>query len=334
MLQSIGTLSASYSNRIFNARIRTDLNTLAQELTSGRKSDLRSALSGDMAPVAALERSLSRLRACDTVTAEADLFTNTLQQSLERIKTQIEGLTEAALAMENTTSPALIHNFGEEASSRFEALVGTLNTTVAGRSLFSGDDTESRAVADPKLILDDLATLLPGTATAEDVSAAVDAYFAPGGTFETARYLGSTDPLAPFRLTPEDTVSPGIDARQSELRAMLAATAKGALLARGALSGDIQNQSNLISIARDDLLGATAGIVALSASVGTAEARIDAARSRNGAETASLQHSLAKLVTADPYETATGLQAVQSQLDTFYTVTARLSQLNLTGYLR
>ena len=37
---------------------------------------------------------------------------------------------------------------------------------------------------------------------------------------------------------------------------------------------------------------------------------------------------------ADPYRTATDLQAAQTRLETLYVLTARLSRLNLTEYLR
>jgi flagellar hook-associated protein 3 FlgL len=36
----------------------------------------------------------------------------------------------------------------------------------------------------------------------------------------------------------------------------------------------------------------------------------------------------------DPYEAATKLEAAQSQLEALYTVTARLSRLNLVDFLR
>ena len=37
---------------------------------------------------------------------------------------------------------------------------------------------------------------------------------------------------------------------------------------------------------------------------------------------------------ADPYRTATDLQAAHTRLETLYVLTARLSRLNLTEYLR
>ena len=54
---------------------------------------------------------------------------------------------------------------------------------------------------------------------------------------------------------------------------------------------------------------------------------------RNAAEASALQIARNGLVAADPYDTATAIQAVQTQIETLYTLTARLSRLSLTDYL-
>ncbi|WP_102106684.1 flagellin [Oceaniglobus roseus] len=334
MMTSIGDLAMSFSNRLTNARIRSDLNTLAQELSSGRKSDLRSALAGDVAPVSVLERSLSNLAAYGTANDEASLFAETAQTALEQVGGHLDALAGAALAMDNTTDELQIANFAANAASRFEAVVGALNTSVAGRSLFGGAETASPPLAPAREMLDALAAALPPVATVQEISDTVDAWFAPGGAFDTTGYRGATVPLAPFRMRPGEAVSFGMDARATEIRAALAATAKAALLDRGVLDGRPVEASALIGAIAEDLLGASNRITALRGDVGVLEERIDAARTRNASEGASARIALSTLVAADPYDTATNLQAVQTQLETFFSVTARLSQLTLSGYLR
>lgn len=334
MMTSIGDLAMSFSSRLNNARIRTDLNTLGQELTTGRKSDLRSALAGDVAPVSMLERMLSNLAAYGTATTEAALFASTAQTTLAQVTAQLESLTSAAFAMENSGDTVLLRGFGKDANSRFETMVGALNTSVAGRSVFGGAATGRPPIADPSALLDDLVSALPGTPTMQDVVDTVDAYFAPGGGFETSGYLGSATPMAAFRLSPDDSATFGLDARDPALGRAMGAAAKVALIDRGILSDSPDQQKALVRVAAEDLLSASSGIVAVRADVGTLESRVDMARTRNTTETAATQMALARLVRVDPYDTATDLQAVQTQLETFFSVTARLSQLTLAGYLR
>ena len=83
-----------------------------------------------------------------------------------------------------------------------------------------------------------------------------------------------------------------------------------------------------------NLFEASTGVITVRGEVGVLENRLETARTRNSVETDTLAMARAEMVGADPFETATRLQMVQTQLDTFYTLTARLSQLNLTGYLR
>lgn len=334
MVQSIGDLAISFSNRSANVRIRTEMNTLVQELTTGRKSDIRSALSGELGPIAMIERSLSNATAYQTVINETELFLTTVQNSLSLVSEQLETLASAAFDMGNTSNPSLIANFGKQSRNQFESLVNTLNTSVAGRSLFAGNETATQPLGDPANILDDLVAALPPDALAEDVLTAVDAYFAVGGGFETARYLGSNTDLSPFRLSPKDVVTFDITANTDEIRGALAATATAALLDRGVLSNNNREQNSLIRQAGLNLFEASTGVITVRGEVGVLENRLETARTRNSVETDTLAMARAEMVGADPFETATRLQMVQTQLDTFYTLTARLSQLNLTGYLR
>ena len=55
---------------------------------------------------------------------------------------------------------------------------------------------------------------------------------------------------------------------------------------------------------------------------------------RNGAETTSLQIARNGITAVDPYETASRLEATRQQLETLYTLTARISRLSLVDFLR
>jgi flagellar hook-associated protein 3 FlgL len=110
--------------------------------------------------------------------------------------------------------------------------------------------------------------------------------------------------------------------------------ALGALLDRGALHGNTVERAALAGASGEALLAAKDRLVALRAGVGDAEARIDRARGRTAAERAAAEMARAAIVEADPFRAAAELQAVQGQLETLYAITARLSRLSLTEYLR
>ncbi|MCK5644400.1 MAG: flagellar biosynthesis protein FlgL, partial [Gammaproteobacteria bacterium] len=64
------------------------------------------------------------------------------------------------------------------------------------------------------------------------------------------------------------------------------------------------------------------------------EGRIEAEKVRNQAMSVVFELEHSAILSADPYETVTKLEALQGQLQTIYTVTARLSNLSLTNFLR
>jgi flagellar hook-associated protein 3 FlgL len=100
------------------------------------------------------------------------------------------------------------------------------------------------------------------------------------------------------------------------------------------LAGDAVERGRLAQQAGQQLVSTEDARTTLRARIGTVEAQIEAARTRNSAEETSLGILRSDLGSVDPYEAATRLQAVQSQLESLYLVTARVSRLSLTEYLR
>ena len=71
----------------------------------------------------------------------------------------------------------------------------------------------------------------------------------------------------------------------------------------------------------------------LGARLGTAQAEMANAMTRNDAEKNALEQSRLDLLSVDGYETAAKFQEAQGQLSTLYTLTSRASRLSLVDYL-
>jgi flagellar hook-associated protein 3 FlgL len=331
---TIGDLSQSFQLRRDNARIKVDLQRLTSELSTGRTSDLRAATRGDMRPLAALERSITLMSAYETSGAEAALFTEVAQATLARLEDGAGTLSGAALLARTSAVPSQLDAVGREAAQQFEAAVARLNTQAAGRSVFAGLATDGPALRPGAEILDALELAIAGATTAADVETALDTWFGPGGDYETVAYLGSPDALRPVRVAEGELVDLPVTALDPALRDTLRGMALGALLDRGALAGNMAERAQLAGASGEDLLAAKDRLVALRAGVGDAEAAIDRARTRSASERAAAELARATIVESDPFRAASDLQVVQGQLETLYAVTARLSRLSLTEYLR
>ena len=333
-ITSIGDLAQSIQLRRETARLNQDLQRLTTEFSTGRKTDVHAAVGGDFRALSGLERSLSSLDAYEVSVNEAALASEVGQDILGRITSDANDLSAALLMVQESTDAQLTAAAGADARQKFAAAVTGLNTNVAGRSLFAGEAFDSPALADPETILADLFTAVGAAATEADVQTAVDAFFAPGGPFETVSYLGSAGPADPVALGDGSTAQAMLNARDSEIVEVLKNLATGALIDMGVLSTVPAERASLARTTGERLLTAQAGLVNARADLGVAQERIETAGSRISAERASYALAREEILSADPFETAAQLRDVEGQLQSLYLVTSRLSNLSLTNFLR
>lgn len=332
---SIGDLALTFQQRRQNVQIKTDLNRLSQELASGKKADLSTSVSGDYSPIVSIERSLRAADAYSTALAEADLFTATMQSSLEMVQNTSSELGPSLLTASSSGHTMFLQTSANDARTKFASVVSALNTRVADRSTFAGAATDQPALADSETMMAALQTAIAAETTAAGVEAAVDAwFFTPGGGFETSGFLGSGQPVGSFRLSEFDTETVGLTAADPSIRGMLKGFVMAALSGDGLSSLSSNERLDLARMAGERLLSSDSELAVARSEVGSAQARIDTVASRNAAQKTSLEIARSEITAIDPYKTATELEAVRTQLETLYTLTARLSRLSLTDFLR
>lgn len=331
---SIGDLSSSLQLRRDTTRIKLDLVQYTQELSSGVASDLVDRFKGNFGPLSGIERGLARTESYFAVTAEHELVVSGQQTSLSNLRELGEVSTDL-LTIRNVANPVLLKNAGTDTLSRFSSALSNLNVQLGGRSIFSGVATDSVAIADSDAILSAIEAeiISAGAVTAEDVATVVRDWFAPGGGFETVAYLGGAMMTQGPQLSDGEVAPAPVTADNAAIRDFLGGLALGSLLGRGSLSGDTTEQGKLAGLAGDWIYAADSGIVELQASIGSIEAQIDRALTEVKAEADGLEIARSNLIGADPYETAVNLETAETQLQTLYMITSRLSYLSLSEYL-
>jgi len=332
---SIGDLANTFLIQRQTTGLKSELTRLASELTTGQKNDLGASLAGDFGPYAGIERSLRALAAYATANTEAAGMLEASQLALENVQSMGQDLSSALLTASSAEDVVLIRVTAEDARQKFSAVVSSLNTSTADRTLFGGAATDRPALATGEQMLAEIVTAVAGETTAAGVVAAVDSWFDDaGGGFETMGYLGSSKDMGPMSIAEEETAAVGVRADDQVMRDTLKGYALMSLIAEGALDGDVAQQADLAAAAAEKMLTADGDITNLRARIGAVEARIEDAQARNAAEGAAYELARTQLIGADPYETATELQAVYAQIETLYTVTARIAGLNFTDYMR
>ena len=86
--------------------------------------------------------------------------------------------------------------------------------------------------------------------------------------------------------------------------------------------------------ATSELLEGATQITYLRGELGQTEEAIEIAEARANAQLSALKINRSDLLSADPFETATALEDATTRLESLYTITARLSRLSLTDFLR
>ncbi len=332
---TIGDLARHFQTRRQTLTLKTDLDRLTGELASGLKSDLSAAVSRDFGPIAGIERALSTLVAHRTATTEAAGLVENMQLSLEAVQNIGRDLSPSLLSSASTQSLTMINSIAVDVREKFGAAVSALNARSADRSLLAGAATDGPALLDAPAMMAQLTLATSAETTAAGIIGVVEDWFdMPGGGFETLGYLGSADPIGPLSLRDGTQVGMTAKADDPAIRDTLKAYALGALIAEGALAGDHVEQVALIEAAGMQMIGADDSLTVLRAGLGAAEARIEDASVRLVAEATALEIARSDLVAADPYDTASELEAVYSKLETLYTVTSHLARLNFTDYMR
>ncbi|RUS61024.1 flagellar biosynthesis protein FlgL [Pseudorhodobacter sp. E13] len=334
-LVSLGDMAQSFMLRRMTTSLKQDSQVAAKELTTGRSADTSRTLRGDYSQLSGLQASLARLTGYQSATSSAALTSSTMQATLRTISDLTEGMGVNLLNAGTLTDGGTSSAFLQDVTERFDAVISSLNTKVGDKSLFAGIASDQPALVSSDVILSALEAEITsaGATTAQDIESVVSNWFAASSGFASVAYLGGAA-ASPLAISPDDKVELAITAADPALRDGLKALSLAALAARGTVTADATTKTELSRLAGASLLQNESDRMLLAGRLGLAEARIDQAQTRNQSEISALQMARSDMVAVDPYEAATRMEAAQNQLETLYSVTARLSRLRLVDFLR
>lgn len=331
----IGDLAQSLMMRRRGNTLRQDLSALTQELASGQTRNLASKLRGNFSTISAVEHSIRLQDGFSATRRNVEQVLNFSQQSLSAMQTLVDDIGGPMLAATSPGSGVQIDPFIARGPDLLRDLVAFANTQHAGRYVFSGVELGSKPVADSAAILADLSAATAGATTAEDFSMALDEWFeTPGAGYETSGYLGGAPATGSLEISSSQSINLATTANDQAFKEAFKHAATIALVDRGALSSDSAERLTLLKSAASGLIGASSGLVTVQADLGASQQRLDEVEAQAVLELQMLETVKNDIISADPYEVATQLEAAQTQLESLYLVTARTSRLNLSEYLR
>lgn len=318
------------------ASVARELDRSGDELTTGIRKDLVSASGGDLAKLFSLDRAIAEAGAYENAIELAQGRATVIQASMEGLQAAADEIGVDLLASVSREDFLSARRNAGGARDAFSTAVASLNATFAGRSLFAGAAVDAPALDTADQILGDVFAVMAGATDAAGVIAAADAYFdgsGPAPTFDDA-YLGSAADAPAVQLGADDRFDYALRADRTEVRDLLRGLALAAFAAEGGVPGDPDSEEVLLTEAGESLVASRGDVIDMRANFGLAEERIETAKARNAAEATTLSIARNDVVSKDAFEAASEFEALRAQLEAVYTVTARLSGLTLTAFLR
>lgn len=331
---SFGDLAKTHVLQRQTAGLKTHLDRLTKEVSSGGAPDITRHLSGRLTGLADVEHTLRTLQGYSATISEAQAETGVMQTELGRVQTGMSDLATQALSTHTTNGPARTSLIATTARDTLAGMVAALNADIGGRAVFAGDDISGPPLVPAEAVLSELRMAVSGAADAAGVITALDTFFDTAGSdFETLVYQGGTGPLAPYQLGPDERIALDLKADDPALRPTFRNVAMAAILDDPGLPLTQDERADLARQAGEGLLAAQTPVSDIRATLGIAEERIETAQARVSTELSALGIVKNDLTTIDPFESATELDAVQTRLETLYTITARTSRLTLANFL-
>jgi len=331
---SLGDLAQTFVLQRRGAALKAEMTRLNEELATGQVSDVKSVLAGNVSYLADIESDLNTLSAFQIATSEAAQFTGSVQAALEHIDTGAGTLGTALITAASSAVGGVLDQMSTDAEAEMANIVSALNTSTGGRSIFAGTASDRPALANADVILAGARAAAAGATSPSDLQAALNQWFNDPAGFRSTAYLGSDTDIAPFRLNEQDEVKVQLTADDKVFRDILKNVTMAAIASDTSFSFTPEQQRSVLTEAGGALLESQGALTATRANVGAAEARIDTFETRNSTRKTALEFAKGALLQADPYETATELEAVQFQLESLYTITARMSGLSLVNFVR
>lgn len=355
-INTVSTLQLSMSNRTYVAKATKMLQQAGEELSNGVKSDVFGELGARAAQLLSLRAREENTQAYITSNEILGSKLQAMLTSVDAVRGETQSVLEVALV--NASRPSTgATALQDEARAALESVVATLNISYNGDYLFAGIDSDTTPLnrwneasdatgTSPAAALGAIVGSGPTSAAeADDMIARIDAFFAsansdPAENFE-GTFFGGT-PLLEAGGTPAGRITAridegqaleyGVQANDDGFREMLKGLAMLAITDVSKIS-DETAYAHWMEGVNKALSGGLDGALQASADIGFNQQVVETTQTRLNDLSLVQKKQISTYESVDPYEAATMVKTLETQLDAAYSVTARLSQLSLLKFL-
>ena len=345
---NISTLAISEATRLARMRLQARLSDGQKEATTGRLADVGQSLGYMTGRTVSLRQDLDRLNTFKDTNSVASTRLALSQTTLEGVADGAQGFISSLIVARSTSAGAGVAV--ADARAKLISLVGAMNTAVNGAFIYAGINTDVKpltdyfgtppsaantAVATEFTTAFGIAQSAPGvqSITGADMQTFLDGPFST--LFDpanwTSTWSAASDQNITSRISSNELIETSTDANVDPVRMLASAYTMVADLGVEDLSDDAYHAviDKAIAVTGE----AISKLTTLRAALGTSEERIRSANDRMSVQITIMTDHINLLEGVDPYEASARVNALLTQVETAYALTARLQRLSLVNYL-
>ncbi|ABS16891.1 MULTISPECIES: flagellar hook-associated family protein [Brucella/Ochrobactrum group] len=345
--QSISTYGATSALRALVAKNKAEMLKAQQEATTGTVFDVGLSLGSKSGQTVSLRKEYDRLSVLTDMNKLVQQRMNATQTAAGTIIENTQNFLGDLTGANNTAESA--STIAKSAKSILNSVTGLLNTSYNGEYIFAGVNTDVKPVADYTegsaaqtavrqafqthfgFAIDD-----PQVAniTGDEMKAFLEGDFADefNDANWAANWSDASDTVIKSRISPTETADTSISANADGFRKTIMSAVMVAEFATIGL-----NNSAFEALTHQAMQTTTTAITETTSeqtTLGLAQSRTEAATTRIAAQQKILNQSVLNLEEVDPYEAATRVNALKTQIETSYSLTVQLQNMSLLNYLR
>ena len=345
----VSNLALQNAMRLTIGRGQNEIQKLNTEIVTGRYADIGVALGAKTSTSISLNGDIARLTGIQDSNALVTQRLSASQSALTLMSDSAQQMLEAFIAVNGSDDVNRLLIAQRDVESALGSFTVAGNTSANGEYLFSGINTNIEPLEDyfaagsaPKAAFD--ATFLGHFGFAQDDPAAagitvvqMDDFISNvlEPTFSGAQWntdwSSASDTNVTSRILTNEVVESSTNSNSEGMRNFALAAVIGIELLNSPISAEVRTAVNASAIKYAGL--AVTGIDNQRSELGVSQNRITKANTALESQLRIITLHLGDIEGVDPYEASTRMNSLLAQVETSYTLTARIQQMSLMNYL-
>lgn len=318
------------------------------EASTGQYADFGLSLAGQASEAVNLSNNVNQLQAISDSNSIVDTRLSSAQDALGRISDSAQTALDALVGITGSSGAAQVRTVQNTVKNVFEAATGAANLSANGEYLFGGINSSQPPLNDYFAAGSPARTAFansfqayfgfpvddPAVAgiTGGQMNAFIDQLESDyDGASWQANWSNASDTPLTSRINTNEVIATSTTTNSQGFRKLaLGAVISVELLGKNLSSGAQGVVAQRATTAIGDAISA---IDADRSTLGVAQSRVKKANDGISNQIDLVKTQMNNLEGVDPYEAATRVNALTTQLETSYALTSRISQLSLLNYL-